>query len=282
MGIPRRTRVILGAEGGREREFRLSRPVALLLGGVMLVTWAVAALLALGVVQQRQQAAQLRVLERQLAAARTEVLAARARQAEILETRRLQGELLVMLGLVEPDSTGGAPADWRVDLPLGTSATTGMGAAGAGGTAEAPVAAPDATPADPGAAPSRWPAAGAVVREFSPADPVRGVEGHPGLDIAGADGSRVVAAAAGDVDFVGEDEVLGKYVEIRHGLDWVTIYGHCASINVGPGHRVRAGEQVAKMGRTGQATTAQLHFQVWRHGVAVDPRQHISGEPAPR
>lgn len=278
MGIPRRTRVILGGDGGRE--FRLSRPVALLLGGVMLVTWVVAALLALGVVQQRQQAAQLRVLERQLAAARAEVLAARARQAEILETRRLQGEVLVMLGLVEPDSTGSAPADWRADLPLGT--VTGAGAAAAGGITEVPATAPDATPADPGAAPSRWPAAGTIVREFSPADPARGVEGHPGLDIAGAEGSRVVAAAAGDVDFVGEDEVLGRYVEIRHGLDWVTIYGHCASISVGPGHRVRAGEQVAKMGRTGQATTAQLHFQVWRHGVAVDPRQHISGEPAPR
>jgi murein DD-endopeptidase MepM/ murein hydrolase activator NlpD len=92
----------------------------------------------------------------------------------------------------------------------------------------------------------------------------------------------VVAAAEGDVDFVGDDEVLGKYVEIRHGDDWVTVYGHCASINVGPGHHVRAGEQVAKMGRTGRAETAQLHFQVWQRGEAVDPRKLLSGEPAPR
>lgn len=284
MGIPRRTRVTLGADDGqgRGREFRLSRPVLLLLGGLMLVTWLVAGLLVAGVVRARSFEGRIATLERELAAARAEALAADALRAELAQARSLQKDLLRLLGLARVDSTGRVIADSLCDLPpglvsVGPQVEDDLPYAG---DEEFPDAA--AAPADPGQAPSRWPAAGAIVRSFERGDPARGVEGHPGVDIAGAEGSKVVAAAEGLVDFVGEDEVLGKYVEIRHGQDWLTIYAHCASINVGPGHRVRAGEQVAKMGRTGQALSPQLHFQVWRQGVAVDPRQHISGEPAAR
>lgn len=280
MGIPRRTRVTIGADGGgRPREFRLARPVLLLLLGALLVTWVVAALLVAGVVRGRNHEARIAELERELAAAQVEALTARALRDELGRTRALQDDLLKMMGLTRATVGADAEADSVCDLPLGVV------------PAEAPlpvesVAADPVDPPvgeiDPGAPPSRWPAVGVIVRGFQPGDPARGREGHPGVDIAGTEGAKVVAAAAGDVDFVGEDEVLGKYVEIRHGLDWVTIYANCQSIKVGPGHRVRAGEQVAKMGRTGQAPAPQLHFQVWRHGVAVDPRQYISGEPAPR
>lgn len=287
MGIPRRTRVTLGADGGgRGREFRLSRPVLLLLGGLTLVTWLVAGLLVAGVVRARTHEARIATLERELAAARAEALSARVLQAELVQARSLQKYLLRMVGLARVDSTGRVLADSLCDLPPGLAPVdpwavedVDLGddpADGAGAVA------PVVSAADAGPPPSRWPAAGVIVRSFERGDPARGVEGHPGVDIAGAEGSKVVAAAEGDVDFVGEDEVLGKYVEIRHGLDWLTIYAHCASVNVGPGHRVRAGEQVAKMGRTGRALSPQVHFQVWRRGEAVDPRQYISGEPAAR
>lgn len=282
MGIPRRIRVTIGADGGggaRRREFCVPRPVALLLVGVLLVTWVVAALLAAGVVRGRSHQARIAELESDLAAARVEALAARALRDELGRTRALQNDLLEMLGLTRATAGADAEADSICDLPFGVVPAEATPAAEA----------PEADPVDPvvgeaeaGAPPSRWPAVGVIVRGFERGDPARGREGYPGVDIAGTEGAKVVAAAAGDVDFVGEDDLLGKYVEIRHGLDWVTIYANCASIKVGPGHRVRAGEQVAKMGSTGQATGPQLHFQVWRHGVAVDPRQYISGEPAPR
>lgn len=282
MGLPRRTRVTIGADGGgaRRREICLPRPVVVLLVGVMVATWVVAGLLAAGVVRGRSQEARIAHLERELADARLEALAARALQAELDQTRELQDDLLRMLGLTRASAGADAAADLICDLPpgvvpdpLAAMSPAEDGAAGA---------LPTTGNGEPGDPPSRWPVAGVIVRGFARGDPARGVEGHPGVDIAGTEGARVVAAAAGDVDFVGEDEVLGKYVEIRHGLDWLTIYAHCESIKVGPGHRVRAGEQVAKLGRTGQAPAPQLHFQVWHHGVAVDPRQYISGEPAPR
>lgn len=280
MGVPRRTRVTIGADGGgRRRELCLPRPVALLLVGVMLVTWVVAALLAAGVVRGRNHEARIAELERELAAARVEALAAQALRDELDRTRALQDDLLKMLGLTRATAGADAEADSVCDLPLGVVAAD---APPPNEYAAADAADLPAGESEPGAPPSRWPAVGVIVRGFDPGDPARGREGYPGVDIAGTEGAKVVAAAAGDVDFVGEDEVLGKYVEIRHGLDWVTIYANCESIKVGPGHRVRAGEQVAKMGRTGQAPAPQLHFQVWRLGVAVDPRQYISGEPAPR
>lgn len=269
MGEPRRTRVTIGPEraGTPGRELRIPRPVFLLLVGVMLVTWAVAGLLVAGVVRGRDRETRILELERELAAARVEALTARALREEMDRNRELHDELLKMLGQTRATLGVDAAADSVGDVPFLSAP-------------EEEFAPP--TAADAGSPPSRWPAAGVIVRGFERADAARGREGHPGVDIAGTEGAKVVAAAAGDVDFVGEDEVLGKYVEIRHGLDWVTVYAHCALIKVGPGHRVRAGEQVAKMGRTGAATAPQVHFQVWRDGVAVDPRQYISGEPEPR
>ncbi|MBK8168010.1 MAG: M23 family metallopeptidase [bacterium] len=270
----------IGADGGgRPREFRLPRPMLLLLGGGLVVTWVVAALLVAGVVRGRNHEARIAELERELAAARAEALAASALREELDRTRALQDDLLAMLGLTRATAGADAQADSVCDLPAGV---VSVDAPPPSGVTAPDIADPHGGQAEPGAPPSRWPAAGVIVRGFEPGDPARGREGHPGVDIAGTEGAKVVAAAAGDVDFVGEDEVLGKYVEIRHGLDWVTIYANCQSIKVGPGHHVRAGEQVAKMGRTGRAPAPQLHFQVWRHGVAVDPRQYISGEPAAR
>lgn len=287
MGIPARTRVTLTPDGsgGRRREFCLRRPLALLLGALVLLTWIGAAMLVAGALQCRSQRTTIAELERQLAAARTEALTARVLKAELEQTRRLQDDLLAMVGLARTDSLGGALPDTLCDLPAGlvTALPGAEEIAGAGpGAATASDIGDTAAANDPGVPPSRWPAAGTIVREFVRGDPARGIEPYRGVDIAGTEGARVVAVAPGDVDFVGEDDVLGRYLEIRHGLDWVTIYGHCSAINVGPGHRVRAGEQVAKMGRGGQASAAQVHFEVWYRGEAVDPRQHISGEPAPR
>jgi murein DD-endopeptidase MepM/ murein hydrolase activator NlpD len=45
------------------------------------------------------------------------------------------------------------------------------------------------------------------------------------------------------------------------------------------GQRVAAGQAVAVIGGSGQATSPHLHFEVWRDGVAVDPRTVISGDP---
>ena len=174
-----------------------------------------------------------------------------------------------MLGVPRPDSLTAA-ADTAREVPAGETARDDA--------ARGVVPLPEAfTPP-----PARWPAAGVIVRGFVRGDLSTGVEEHRGVDIAGEVGDPVVAAADGEVDFVGTDEILGHHVEIRHGLDYVTIYGHCDKVGVGPGQKVRSGEQVAKMGHSGETAITQLHFEIWKRGEAVDPRKLLAGEPAPR
>jgi murein DD-endopeptidase MepM/ murein hydrolase activator NlpD len=280
MGIPAKTRVTLAGEGGGgpRREFCLSRRAALLLALLFLVLLAGFVLQLSEILISRQHRASVEVLERQLADARAEILATHILEAELEQSRRLQQELMVLLGVPRPDSLN-AKADSLCDVPPGTIQAGGVQNDGAPAAVPFPAA---PLPAEPSPPPSRWPAAGPVIREFTYGDTSRGVEEHLGLDIAGEAGDPVVAAAGGDVDFVGSDDILGNYIEIRHWLDYVTIYGHCGQVIVGPGHRVRAGEQVAKMGRSGQTAINQLHFEVWQRGEAVDPRKLLAGEPPPR
>ncbi len=270
MRIPKRTRVTLadgngGPEGAR-REFCLSRARTLVLCGLVLISWAVVGVLLADVMASRNQAATIAELQKQLDEVRLEALRAGALTAELEQMRSRQTELLAMLGLESATLPSSALGDSLCDLPT-RGATTGEAAA----VAEAP-----------GPRPARWPAAGTIIREFTPGDPGSGVEGHAGVDIAGPPGGRVVAAADGEVDFIGDDAVLGKYLEIRHGADYTTVYGHCESVRVGLRAKVRAGEQVAKMGHSGQTATNQVHFEVWYRGEAVDPREVLAGDPPAR
>jgi len=103
-----------------------------------------------------------------------------------------------------------------------------------------------------------------------------------GIDIAGNESTPVLAAGAGTVVRAGHDETLGNFVEIQHGLGYLTVYGHCSRLAVGPGARVEGGQVIAYMGHTGQATATHLHFEVWQQGEAVDPRSVIPGDPPTR
>ncbi len=270
MRFPGRTRVtVVDAKDGTPcRDFCVTRPVMLLVLGALVVLAVVVALMALEVASHRDQTATIRKLEQQLADAKLDALSAHVARAELEQSRRLQQNLLEMLGVPKPDSSVGDIADTVAGVPAG-QAQARQAAATNGSTI-------------PNRPPSRWPTTGVIVATYTKGDPANDEEAHLGVDIAGVADQPVYAVAEGVVEFVGNDDVLGNHVEIRHGPDWLTIYGHCNKILVGPGMHVRAGEQVAKMGRTGRATSTQLHFEVWQQGEPVDPRKLIAGDPAPR
>ena len=98
---------------------------------------------------------------------------------------------------------------------------------------------------------------------------------HKGVDFAGAQGSRVMAVAAGVVTWAGERTGFGKLIEINHGDGFVTRYAHNERTLVAVGETVKRGEAVALMGSTGRSTGPHVHFEVLRNGRQVDPLSFI-------
>ncbi|MGE3746129.1 MAG: peptidoglycan DD-metalloendopeptidase family protein [Sphingomonadaceae bacterium] len=98
---------------------------------------------------------------------------------------------------------------------------------------------------------------------------------HTGLDIRGAYGQPIYAAAPGRVIRVGRWSGYGNVVVIDHGHGIETRYGHLSGFDVRPGATIKAGEQIARMGSTGRSTGNHLHFEVRINGRAVNPRPYL-------
>jgi lipoprotein NlpD len=114
----------------------------------------------------------------------------------------------------------------------------------------------------------RWPTRGQVVGRF-----VAGDQTRQGIDIAGSAGQRVDAAADGVVVYSGAGLVgYGELVIVKHNETWLSAYAHNRRRLVAEGTKVKAGDPIAEMGRTG-AIRDMLHFEIRRNGKPVDPLQ---------
>ncbi|MFI7679727.1 M23 family metallopeptidase [Actinophytocola sp. NPDC049390] len=96
---------------------------------------------------------------------------------------------------------------------------------------------------------------------------------HYGIDIANSIGTPIVSAADGVVIEAGPASGFGLWVRILHDDGTVTVYGHMQDYSVREGERVKAGDQIARMGNRGQSTGPHLHFEVWdADGIKINPR----------
>jgi murein DD-endopeptidase MepM/ murein hydrolase activator NlpD len=266
VGIPRYTRVVLIPDDERStRQYGVSRPVVFML--ILLGLAAAAAVVALMIAfaDVRSERARYARMRAELDTAHEQLRVAGEIAIELEEMRRVQEQLLTMLGVegTAPGSTDSLAAWLDVD--------PGSAAESLGRAASVSLSPP----------PDRWPTRGYVTREFEEGAIARGKKPHLGIDIAGPADTPIHAAAPGVVDRVGADDFLGNFVEIRHGLGYLTVYGHCSRVTVARGDRVEAGQVVAYMGKSGQASATHLHFETWRQGEAVDPRSFVAGDPTP-
>ena len=99
---------------------------------------------------------------------------------------------------------------------------------------------------------------------------------HTGLDFPAPTGTPIHAAAGGRVIEAAPNGAYGLALEIDHGNDLVTRYGHTSQIMVKPGDVVRRGQQVALVGNTGRSTGPHLHFEVLLGGVHQDPAKFLA------
>ena len=99
--------------------------------------------------------------------------------------------------------------------------------------------------------------------------------GHAGVDIAGAEGVPIAAAADGRVVFAGWDSTFGNLLVLRHRAGWETKYGHAQELLVTQSDSVRAGGIIALLGSTGRSSAPHLHFEVLKDGTTVDPSDYF-------
>ena len=116
----------------------------------------------------------------------------------------------------------------------------------------------------------RWPAEGSVIATYAEGDPTR-----QGIDIAGRAGQPVRSAGDGVVVYSGSGLVgYGELVIVKHDEQWLSAYGHNRARLVNEGQLVKAGQQIAEMGRSG-ASRDMLHFEIRHNGKPVNPQLYL-------
>lgn len=99
---------------------------------------------------------------------------------------------------------------------------------------------------------------------------------HKGIDLAYIQGTPIIATADGVVTYSGWLGGYGNTIIIDHKYGYRSLYAHNYRLNVSVGRRVRKGETVAFMGKTGKTTGVHLHYEVRLGDVPVDPWSYMT------
>jgi murein DD-endopeptidase MepM/ murein hydrolase activator NlpD len=94
---------------------------------------------------------------------------------------------------------------------------------------------------------------------------------HLSLDIAAAEGTKIVSPAKGRVILVGDFFYAGNYIVIDHGYGLLTSYSHLSKIFVEEYQIVTKGEKIGEVGSTGRVTGPHLHWTVYLSKVRINP-----------
>lgn len=97
-----------------------------------------------------------------------------------------------------------------------------------------------------------------------------------GIEIAMPAGSPVQAAASGQVVYAGNGiPQYGNMIIVKHGTDFLTVYGYNRSLQVKEGAQVRAGEIIAESGLSGSSKKAALYFELRKSGQPIDAMKYF-------
>jgi len=105
-----------------------------------------------------------------------------------------------------------------------------------------------------------------------------GMRAHKGVDLSAPVGTPIHATADGVVGKAAWFGGYGLYVQLEHGSDLETRYGHMSRLNVAEGQHVHKGDILGYVGTTGRSTGPHLHYEVRVSGMAVNPVPYMQSE----
>lgn len=186
-----------------------------------------------------------------------------------------------------PDSTARTSSSTASTAPSSTESTTDSSAAGlnetaTGGSAEEKTR--DSSQSEGASSGDQvyfdpvWPCRGRLASRYDK----NGGPTKRGIRIHTSTGSTVRAADAGNIKLAGEWEKmpdLGKIVIIFHSNNFTTVYAHLKSVKVSEGSKVKRGQPIGTVGRSGDVSQPMCYFEV---RYKLEPRDPLIflGEPS--
>lgn len=98
---------------------------------------------------------------------------------------------------------------------------------------------------------------------------------HTGLDIAATTGTPIKVMADGVVTNASYSGSYGNLVKVDHGNGVQTWYAHTSKMYVKKGQEVKAGDEIATVGSTGNSTGPHLHLEIRLNGEHINPQKYV-------
>ena len=98
---------------------------------------------------------------------------------------------------------------------------------------------------------------------------------HLSLDIAAAEGTKIISPSKGEVILVGDFFYSGNFIVIDHGFGLISTYSHLSSVQVKENEFIKKGQKIGEVGSTGRVTGPHLHWTVYLNKVRINPESII-------
>lgn len=98
---------------------------------------------------------------------------------------------------------------------------------------------------------------------------------HYGTDLAAAEGEPVRAFADGYIYAAGSSDSYGNYYIVTHKGGYTSLYAHLSEFVALEGETIKMGQELGRVGRTGDATGPHLHFELSVNDMYINPEYYI-------
>lgn len=119
-----------------------------------------------------------------------------------------------------------------------------------------------------------WPVKGKLISKYG-----KSSDGffNDGININSKLNQKVGASNDGVVIYSGNEiPGYGNLILIKHSQNWITAYAHLGKVSVEKGDKVKKGQIIGLVGKTGNVRKPQLHFEIRKGKEAVNPLKYLS------